>query len=328
MTEKEIRLLWESERKIYEAWADFIKTKITDQLIIALPELDVNYFLKLPVQPRSKELKSLVDKALFRNKTYANPYRDITDKVGMRFVVLLSSDIRIIENVIQNIDDWEISKDRDFEDERRARPMEFAYQSLHYILRSAKEFQYLGVTIPASTPCEVQIRTLLQHAHSELTHDTIYKPKKTASPEVNRTIAKSMALIEATDDFFLLAMQDLNNASQTERNAMNVLSQLYLEKVGLKPETEKSNLLILDSYKDKLTRDLANQINTFINEKDYIPARIAQRAESQHLFRQPTILLMYLFVSLTPADAKETWPLTPDELRPIFLDLGISFDNN
>lgn len=328
MTEEEIRSLWEAERKIYEAWADFIKTKITNHLASILQDVNVNYFLKLPVSPRSKELKSLVDKALFRDKTYANPYQDITDKVGMRFVVLLSNDIRIVEDAILGIKDWEVSKDRDFEDERRARPLEFAYQSVHYVLRAAKEFKHGDITIPASTPCEVQIRTLLQHAHSELTHDTIYKPKKTASPEVKRTIAKSMALIEATDDFFLLAMQELNNASQLERDAMKTLSQIYLEKVGLTPENEKSNLLILDSFKEKLTPDLANRINTLIKEKDYILAKIATRAGSQHLFRQPTILLVYLCVNSAPAETKEIWPLTADELRPVFLDIGISFDNN
>ena len=176
---------------------------------ISLRDVNVDYFLKLPVTPRLKELKSLVDKALFRDKTYTNPYQDITDKVGMRFVVLLSNDIRIVEDAILDIKDWTVSKDRDFEDELRARTLEFAYQSVHYVLRAATEMQYGDAVIPISTPCEVQIRTLLQHAHSELTHDTIYKPKKTASPEVKRTIAKSMALIEATDDFFVLAMNEL-----------------------------------------------------------------------------------------------------------------------
>ena len=327
MTEDEIRLLWQAEREIYEAWADFIKNKITTHLTDVLSDVDVNYFLKLPVIPRSKELKSIVDKALFRDKTYANPYQDITDKVGMRFVVLLSSDIRIVEDAILDLKDWAVSKDRDFEDERRARPLEFAYQSVHYVLRAAAEFKYEDIVIPMSTPCEVQIRTLLQHAHSELTHDTIYKPKKTASPEVKRTIAKSMALIEATDDFFVLAMNELNSASQIEREAMQTLRQIYLDKVGLKPELQKSNLLILDSFKEKLGPDLANRLNAFILEKKYILEKISKRAESKHLFRQPTILLTYLCASLSPAQTKELWPLTPEELRPVFIDLGISFDN-
>src|SRR3546814_12228521 len=38
------------------------------------------------------------------------------------------------------------------------------------------------------TPCEVQLRTLLQHAHSQLTHDTIYKPKTIASSHTKRFV--------------------------------------------------------------------------------------------------------------------------------------------
>ena len=136
-----------------------------------------------------------------------------------------------------------------------------------------------------------------------------------------------MALIEATDDFFVLAMNELNSASQIEREAMQTLRQIYLDKVGLKPELQKSNLLILDSFKEKLGSDLANRLNAFILEKKYILAKISKRAESKHLFRQPTILLTYLCASLSPAQTKELWPLTPEELRPVFIDLGISFDN-
>lgn len=97
--------------------------------------------------------------------------------------------------------------------------------------------------------------------------------------------------------------------------------------VGLKPEVEKSNLLILDSFKEKLGPDLANRLNAFIQEKEYILAKISKRAESRHLFRQPTVLLAYLCANLSPAETKELWPLTPEELRPVFIDLGISFDN-
>ena len=46
------------------------------------------------------------------------------------------------------------------------------------------------------------MRTLLQHAHSELTHDTIYKPSVVQTPAMLRAAAKSMALIEATGDYF------------------------------------------------------------------------------------------------------------------------------
>src|ERR1019366_6806543 len=133
---------------------------------------------------------------------YQNPYEEIEDKVGLRFVVLLIEDIRTIEAAVKEAPHWVASLARDFEREQEARPYEFDYQSLHYVVRSALPFEFEGVVIPSDIPCEVQVRTLLQHAYSELTHDTIYKPNVRATPLLKRAAAKSMALIEATSDYF------------------------------------------------------------------------------------------------------------------------------
>ncbi|TOO37902.1 (p)ppGpp synthetase, partial [Vibrio parahaemolyticus] len=78
---------------------------------------------------------------------------------------------------------------------------------MHYVVRARVDLQVKGLMIKAGTPCEIQVRTLLQHAYAELTHDAVYKAKTVVEPEVHRTVAKSMALIETTDDFF----SDVNN---------------------------------------------------------------------------------------------------------------------
>lgn len=331
MTESEIRTLWEAERPIYEAWSDYVRDRLVARLTEVLAQQEppgkIGDFLKLPVQPRLKDTKSLVDKALFRDKKYSDPYAEITDKAGMRFVVLLSSHIRLVEQAILCDQDWEGSKDRDYEEERRARPLEFAYQSLHYVVRAARDMTRGAVTVPKGTACELQVRTLLQHAHSELTHDTIYKPKKDASPEIKRTVAKSMALIEAADDFFELVMRDLQSASKPIRDAIDALSRAYLRHVGIRPETEKSNVVVLDAFSEQIPADLTGQIDKLILSKSYILERIRSRFDTHHLFRQPVILFAYLLAVSKPAELKDSWPLTNEDLKLVFLDLGISYDN-
>lgn len=327
MTEAEIVAQWEIDRPIYEVWAKIVRDEISAAVELAIVPLTLNEFLKVPTKPRLKETKSLVDKALFRQKGYQNPYADITDKVGMRFVVLLASGIRKVEEVICASDTWTSSKDRDYEEERKAKPLEFVYQSVHYVVRAARDIAISDVTVPAGTPCEVQVRTLLQHAHSELTHDSIYKPKRVASPEIQRTVAKSMALIEATDDFFERVMEDLEKASAPERNALLVLKKLYAARVGLLPESQKSNMLILDAFTDSLGDDLEARLSGLLEQKTYIIDRIKGRAATQHLFRQPAILIAYLVATSTPAATKQRWPLTQEELRPIYQDLGMSIDD-
>ncbi|MCV5435110.1 (p)ppGpp synthetase, partial [Escherichia coli] len=70
--------------------------------------------LKIEPSYRLKDISSLIEKAFYRSKNYQNPYKEITDKVGVRFVVLLTDDIPIIKEIIENFNLWEYSEDRDF----------------------------------------------------------------------------------------------------------------------------------------------------------------------------------------------------------------------
>lgn len=326
MNEVDITTRWNADRPVYEAWADFVSNEICSVVEKAIHPLKLSEFLKVPVKPRLKDIKSLVDKALFRQKNYKDPYSDITDKVGMRFVVLLTSDIKKIEEAICMSDYWASSKDRDYEEERKAKPMEFSYQSVHYVVRATQELTVHGIHIPPGVPCEIQVRTLLQHAHSELTHDSIYKPKRAASPEIQRTIAKSMALIEATDDFFERVMDDLGKASSPESTALRILGDLYTKYLKITPEDQKSNLLIVDSFHDRLKNNINDRLINLFKDKPYVIDNISNRRVNQHLYRQPAILLVYLMATESPAVTKERWPLTLEELRPVYRDLGLSID--
>ena len=327
MNEPEIISRWESDRPVYGTWARFVKEYICSNLKESIRPQILDEFLKVQVIPRLKEVKSLVDKALFRQKDYANPYDDITDKVGLRFVVLLTSDIKKIEQVINGSPHWTCSKDRDYEEERNAKPLEFAYQSVHYIVRAKHDITAETISIPKYTPCEIQVRTLLQHAHCELTHDSIYKNKNTASTRTLRTVAKSMALIEAADDFFEIVMEDLGQATELERETLSICNRIYTEYVQLTPESQKSNILIIDAFYEKLGNDFNNSLTKLLKDKSYVIERVAERAENKHLYRQSAILLVYLMASMSPAATKERWPLTMEELRPIYLDLGLSMDD-
>ena len=61
----------------------------------------------------------------------------------------------------------------------------------------------------------MQSGTLLQHARSELTHDTLYKPKTTAKPSIKRTVAKEHGIDQKLQtEFFEQAMKDLASASE------------------------------------------------------------------------------------------------------------------
>lgn len=323
MTEAELIERWRAERPCYEAWGTFVRDEVQCALEKSF-DLDVATFLKIPATPRLKDENSLLGKAFHRSKNYENPYLEIEDKVGVRFVVLLTSDITKVSSVVEDSAHWDWSLDKDFELDRESRPLEFAYQSKHYVVKAKPGVNVFGVAVPAGTPCELQIRTLLQHAHSELTHDNIYKrePNTEVSKKVERTVAKSMALIEAVDDFFAQVLDDLEQANQLERSALVVMQDLYKRFVGKDPLIDKTNALVLCAFRSELGSDLRDRLTAFLGKYEFIGQKIADRFDKQYTFRQPWILLAYLLVSSKPNYVREQWPLTLQEIEPVFTDLG------
>jgi len=247
-TEFEILRRWEAEQQHYDAWGRFIVHTVIDGLSTQVEAPDL--FLRLPVKHRLKESKSLIQKALYRGKGYANPYDDIEDKVGIRFVVLTSDEIPIVEKAITEFGDkyWFWEKARDFAEERDRKPWEFGYQSVHYVVRAKTGIVFEGLPIPLDIPCEIQVRTLLQHAFSEVTHDTIYKPSVKSTPEMMRAAAKAMALIEATDDYFRQVGSLIDASVKGVRALIEALSVYYRDKTGADATVTTLDGELIDAY--------------------------------------------------------------------------------
>lgn len=329
MNEQEILGRWEADKPFYRAWAQFIAQEISRRLVLAIDPMPLDYFLKVPMVPRLKGDTSLIDKALYRSKPYKNPYEDITDKVGMRYVVLLTTHINTLCSIIESSECeayWYQAKDKDYEEDRIDKPLEFSYQSVHYVLRSKAGLSVDGVDLPENLACEVQIRTLLQHAHSELTHDTLYKPKTTAKPSVKRTVAKSMALIEVTDEFFEQAMRDLASASEPQRLLLDYLSGAYSKGVGVPPGQERSNQIVIDAFFELLPPDTPASIEEFLTAKPYVFDRIKEQIGQRYFFNQPAVLLAYFLAEKMPAQTRAHWPFDSDDLAKVFSDLGKKFE--
>lgn len=323
--EEEFLRRWDDERALHAAWGKMISLKVQEQLVPLIAPMHPDYFLRTAVLPRTKDSQKLVEKAFYRNKNYKSPYEDITDKVGTRFVVLLGTDVRVVETALASMEDWDLSKDRDYEEEQMKNPLQFAYAAVHYVVRPRLDVEFDGVRIPAGTPCEVQIKTLLQHAYSELTHDTIYKPQIEATPAMHRNAAKAMALLEATNDYFEKVAEDVNEALTSVRQMTADLSSVYRAAVGIDPKPTVLEGLLLSAYESGAARDYVPQIEEMLKQNPFIAERIKDRiGQKNPLFSQPSVLLVYLLVSRSPKRAKAMWPLTLGEMEPLLNDFGES----
>ncbi len=320
---------WKREAPIYSAWGNFVSSKILSEIRNAIGN-SASSFVKIPPTPRIKETQSLLDKAFRRGKEYQDPYDDIADKVGVRFVLLTTDNVNKVCSLIEQCSCWMASKDRDFEKEKADNPNLFIYQSMHYIIRNKNEFTYDEQILPASIPCEVQVRTLLQHAWSELSHDIVYKPNTVAaSPKVQRLCARAVALVETVDDIFSIVAKSVVDVSKPLEDIMPILRQLYLNFIGGPPSEGSLNIFLLDAYSSVMPINLLDILNDFyINgERQYIIKKIKERRLEQVLYRQSAILLVYYLAANNKHKTKALWPFIPEELHLIYSDLGISFSN-
>lgn len=215
---------------------------------------------------------------LRRGKSYQRPLEEITDRVGVRFIVLLLSELKLVQEVIETAELWVFEKARDFEAERLERPHHFDYQSVHYIVRPRKPFDSVGVVVPAGTPCEVQVRTLLQHAYAELAHDLTYKPSLAVDREVSRKVAKSMALMETTDEIFVQAHEKVEAASAELRRVHELAAKAYETKVGIVPARDLRLCFgLLDPFRGFLPELTEESLEAFLTENDFIADKIRER---------------------------------------------------
>jgi putative GTP pyrophosphokinase len=316
-----------SHQPAFKEWGEFIITQI--KLGLQQSNYDLNLFLRIPTDKcRLKEESSAIGK--IARKGYNNPINQMKDLVGVRFVVLLTEELKILEDIVLNSPYWNAEKDNDFQERIEQHPEIFDYQSIHYILTAKDCDAVRSRGIPNGLPCEVQLRTLLQHAYAELTHDNIYKPTTTkVSSQARRLMARSMALMESTDDLFCRTLKHLKEANSQRNRIYKELANLYTELIGEKhlQSDEQLNLEILDIYSHYLSDEILIKIKTLLSDARLQP-RIVERSQQQELlFSQPVVLFIYWLVSFADHDVKMHWNYQSlkDQLTKIYSDLGIAF---
>ncbi len=317
---------WQAAKPAYQCWGDIVLKKLHELIASQVPPSQAGHFSRIPTPPRLKDDQSLLQKAFFRpDKKYTDPFNDIEDKVGVRLVLLLEEHVRIMVQAIEaETEVWTAIRARDHEAEKELNPYEFVYQSVHFVVRSkAGLFFTDGAPLPENIPCEIQVRTLLQHAHSEITHDALYKPSIKTTPIMKRAAAKSMALIEATSDYFT----ELNNliADQVNplKNILQIVSDQYSIIVGHSPGNDDTPLngLILDRYAVNIATD---HILLWLSTRKWIGKRISEHKEIHSVFNLATILIIYYKVGVEPLTTQENCPIPDIDLQLIYSDLGKS----
>ncbi len=155
-------------------------------------------------KPRIKTYESLTDKCIRRGIDPNDIRRirsEIRDIAGIRVLCVYRDDIDRIEEMIGKMPGLWIKETKDYV----TNPKENGYQSKHLIayveVSSLTEGQL-------KVPVEIQIRTLMMQAWSQVEHRSKYKAKN-PNPETPAKLLKVAELLHEVDDIFVeIRLQD------------------------------------------------------------------------------------------------------------------------
>ena len=175
-----------------------VESRITKRLHEYLDASDV---VVAAVESRVKTEESLAGKLERKGSKYKT-LADITDLVGVRIITFYLDDVDVVASAVERLFevDWQNTVDK-----RRLHALNsFGYQSLHYICRMPD--MPCGAADTSSDVklyrFEVQMRTLLQHAWSNINHDTGYKSGVEIPREYIRNLSRIAGMLELADEQF------------------------------------------------------------------------------------------------------------------------------
>lgn len=233
----EILKQYDDNKRLYLSFLNEIEHQIRS--ILQTSQIACN-----DISSRIKDRGSLAEK-IERKQKYAD-LADITDICGVRIITYYASDVDRIAEIIES--EFDVDHENSIDKRESLEPDKFGYCSVHYVVKmgvhrlSLRECQaYKGLK------CEIQIRSVLQHAWAEIEHDIGYKSEIAIPKEMRRSFSRIAGLLEIADIEF-------NNIRQTLREY----------KTDVQSQIQNNNLL--DGEIDAVILDVLTESNTQIKQ--------------------------------------------------------------
>lgn len=211
------------EQKIKDAGQWYDKNKaLYERYSIEIEEI-ITKILKtknIPYQSvshRVKEKESYLNKC--RNEKYTNPIDQITDVSGIRIITYTNQDVSSICKILQ--DEFLIDECNSGNKAEMLETDKVGYLSVHYILQlGVKRLELPENKVYENLKCEVQVRTLLQHAWAEIEHDRNYKFAGVLPKEIKRRFYLVAGVLELMDCEFDKLSKDIDEYAKCMKKAV------------------------------------------------------------------------------------------------------------
>lgn len=197
------------------------------------------------VQARAKTISSFAEKIQRKRDLYINAIKDITDLCGVRVITHTQTQVRDVCAFIKT--HFSIDWDNSCDVSERLKPSEFGYLSVHYIVQfrpGAFPANGVDVSIPQALyptdahpmKAEIQVRTLLQHAWADISHELSYKSEIDLPRKWKREFAGLAAVLESADQAFCR----LDGGLKTYRTSYGA----YLTRAEMAEEIQKLEFVL------------------------------------------------------------------------------------
>lgn len=193
---------------LYEALAEKTKSLLEELLI----ENNIRYH---SVSSRAKEKDSLKRKISKSNDKYSK-LEEIADLAGIRIITRYDKDVDLVRAVIEK----EFKVDQNNSSDKRAalEPDRFGYLSIHYVVEISEQRTSLNEYRKFyGMKCEIQVRSILQHAWADIWHDLGYKSEIEIPRQIVRRIYTLAGLLELADREF----SNIRDSIGEHRKALN-----------------------------------------------------------------------------------------------------------
>lgn len=153
-----------------------------------------NYDLIDNIVTRIKEPKSIIKKMEKKKyeKTYINLIEKINDIAGIRIICTLKDDIFFIKDLIKQMQDIHILKEKDYV----THPKESGYSSYHLVVEVPVKLSQKVVYVK----CEIQIRTLAMDFWANFEHKVKYKNENDISKKASNELIAYAKMISNFDN--------------------------------------------------------------------------------------------------------------------------------
>lgn len=162
--------------------------------------LDTEGIIYNAITFRIKDRESLSRKIDRKNDKYSS-LGDITDIAGVRVITYYTEDVKKVAEIVER--EFLVDRENSIDKRDALEPDRFGYCSVHYVVEMSQERLNLReYQAYEGLKCEIQIRSVLQHAWAEIEHDLGYKSEIAIPKRIRRNFSRLAGLLEIADKEF------------------------------------------------------------------------------------------------------------------------------